>query len=248
MSGRARKTMDSFPTFLHNVSYMLVPLMVAVVFHEYAHGWVANFFGDPTAKSLGRLTLNPIPHIDLWGSIIVPLLLALTPGGFVFGWAKPVPINPARLHQPKRDMAFVALAGPLMNLFLAVVSGLLLAFFIHLDPTIQANWPPQPGVELRRDWLGMILVPLTAMALFSIAINSILFAFNLVPIPPLDGSRVLTSFLPSKFAHALSRLEPYGILIILGLFMIDPYVPVISTVVGTAYHFITGSLITNLVL
>ncbi|MEZ4344389.1 MAG: site-2 protease family protein [Nitrospirales bacterium] len=227
---------------------MLVPLMAAVVLHEYAHGWVAHFFGDPTAKSLGRLTLNPLPHIDLWGSIIVPLLLWLAPGGFIFGWAKPVPIDATKLHKPKRDMAFVAAAGPLMNLFLAIVSGLLLALFLFLDPTIQANWPPQPGVELRTDLSGRILVPLTAMALFSIVINILLFTFNLLPIPPLDGSRVLNSLLPLKSAYTLSRLEPYGMLVILGLFMIDPYVPIISTVVGGMFHFLTGFLLNSLVL
>ncbi len=239
--------MDSVPAFLHNLSYMLVPLMAAVVLHEYAHGWVAHFFGDPTAKSLGRLTLNPVPHIDLFGSIIVPLLLLLAPGGFVFGWAKPVPIDPGKLHNPRRDMAFVAVAGPLMNLFLAVISGLALALFLAVDPSLQANWPPQPGVEPRTDLLGRILVPLTAMALFSIVINTLLFTFNLLPIPPLDGSRVMTSVLPLKSAHTLSRLEPYGMLIILGLFMIDPYVPIISTVVGGIFHLLTGFLLKTLV-
>jgi Zn-dependent protease len=239
--------MDSVPAFLHNLSYMLVPLMAAVVLHEYAHGWVAHFFGDPTAKSLGRLTLNPVPHIDPFGSIIVPLLLLLAPGGFVFGWAKPVPIDPGKLHNPRRDMAFVAVAGPLMNLFLAVVSGLALALFLAVDPSLQANWPPQPGVEPRTDLLGRILVPLTAMALFSIVINTLLFTFNLLPIPPLDGSRVMTSVLPLKSAHTLSRLEPYGMLIILGLFMIDPYVPIISTVVGGIFHLLTGFLLKTLV-
>ncbi len=240
--------MDSLFALLHNLSYMLVPLMAAVVLHEYAHGWVAHFFGDPTAKSLGRLTLNPIPHIDPWGSIIVPLLLWMAPGGFIFGWAKPVPIDARKLHKPKRDMAFVAVAGPLMNLFLAIVSGLLLALFLFLDPSIQANWPPQPGVEPRTDLLGRILVPLTAMALFSIVINTLLFTFNLLPIPPLDGSRVLSSFLPLKSAYTLSRLEPYGMLVILGLFMIDPYVPIISTVVGGVFRFLTGFLLNSLVL
>ena len=240
--------MDAITALLHNLSYMLVPLMAAVVLHEVAHGWVAHFFGDPTAKSLGRLTLNPIPHIDLWGSIIVPLLLWLAPGGFIFGWAKPVPIDPRKLHKPKRDMAFVAVAGPLMNLFLAIVSGCLLALFLSLDPTLQTHWPPQPGVEPRTDLMGRILVPLTAMALFSIVINTVLFTFNLLPIPPLDGSRVLVSLLPVKSAHVLSRLEPYGMLVILGLFMIDPYIPVISTVVGGVFRFLTGFLLNSLIL
>ncbi len=225
--------MDSLPTFLHNLSFMLVPLLAAVVLHEYAHGRVAHFFGDPTAKSLGRLTLNPLPHIDLYGTIIVPLILFLIPGGFIFGWAKPVPINAGKLHNPKRDMAIVAAAGPLMNLFLAVVSGLLLALFLQIDPTLKDNWPPQPGVEPRQDLLGMILVPLTAMALFSMLINIVLFAFNLLPIPPLDGSRVLMNFLPPKSANALSRLEPYGMFVVLGLIMVNSHIPILSIYIGS---------------
>ena len=212
---------------------MLVPLLAAVVLHEYAHGRVAHFFGDPTAKSLGRLTLNPLPHIDMYGSIIVPLILFLIPGGFIFGWAKPVPIDVGKLHKPKRDMALVAIAGPLMNLFLAIISGLLLALFLHIDPTLQNNWPPQPGVEPRRDLLGMILVPLTAMALFSMLINIFLFAFNLLPIPPLDGSRILVSVLPPKQAMTLSRLEPYGMLVVIGLIMVNSHIPILSMYLGS---------------
>jgi Zn-dependent protease len=207
--------------------------MVAIVLHEYAHGRVAHFFGDPTAKSLGRLTLNPLPHIDLYGSIIVPLILFLIPGGFIFGWAKPVPINAGKLHNPKRDMALVAIAGPLMNLCLAVISGLLLALFLYIDPTLKDNWPPQPGVEPRQDLQGMLLVPLTAMALFSMLINIVLFAFNLLPIPPLDGSRVLISVLPPKPAMALSRLEPYGMLVVLGLIMVNSHIPILSMYIGS---------------
>jgi Zn-dependent protease len=233
--------MDSLFGFLHNLSFMLVPLLAAVVLHEYAHGRVAHFFGDPTAKSLGRLTLNPLPHIDMYGSIIVPLILFLIPGGFIFGWAKPVPINAGKLHNPKRDMAIVAVAGPLMNLCLAIVSGLLLALFLHMDPTLQENWPPQPGVEPRGDLLGMILVPLMAMALFSMVINIVLFAFNLLPIPPLDGSRVLVCFLPPKPAMALSRLEPYGMLVVLGLLMVNSHIPILSIYIGSIqqafFHF-----------
>jgi len=144
-------------------------------------------------------------------------------------------------------MAFVAAAGPVMNLFLAIVSSALLYLFLVIDPTIQSNWPPQPDVEPRRDMLGMILVPLTAMALFSVVINTLLFAFNLLPIPPLDGSRVMTSILPLRPAMALARLEPYGMLIILGLFMVDPYVPIISTIIGTVFHVMTSTLLAPVV-
>jgi Zn-dependent protease len=133
-------------------------------------------------------------------------------------------------------MAFVAAAGPLMNLFLAIVSSLLLGLFLYLDPTLQAHWPPQPGVEPRRDLLGMILVPLTAMALSSMIINIVLFSFNLLPVPPLDGSRVLRSLLPARPADVLNRLEPYGMFIILGLLMLNSYIPIVSTVIGTIFQ------------
>ena len=229
--------MDSLAGFLQNLSFMLVPLMAAVVLHEYAHGRVAYFFGDPTAKSLGRLTLNPLPHIDMYGSIIFPFIMFLLPGGFIFGWAKPVPIDTQKLHKPQRDMAFVAIAGPLMNLFLAVVSGLLLALFLFIDPTLQENWPPQPGVELRGDLLGMALVPLTAMALFSMLINIVLFAFNLLPIPPLDGSRILASFLPPKQAMALSRMDRPGMLVVIGLIMLNSQFPILSMYIGSIRDF-----------
>ncbi len=240
--------MDSLATFLHTLSYVLVPLLSAVVLHEYAHGWVANFFGDPTAKSQGRLTVNPLPHLDPFGSVIVPLILLLTPGGFLFGWAKPVPINPSQLHNPRRDMAFVAVAGPLMNLFLLIVSALLLSLFIYLDPSIKDTFTSSAGVAPAQDMKGLILAPLSAMAFFSLVINSLLFAFNLLPIPPLDGSRVLTSLLPYKQAYALSRLEPYGMFIILGLFVLDPHFPVISTVVGTVLETTIGTLMTHIIL
>ncbi len=230
--------MDSLASFLHTLSYMLVPLLAAVIFHEYAHGWVANFFGDQTAKTQGRLTLNPLPHIDLWGSILVPLMLSLVPGGVIFGWAKPVPVNPSQLHNPRRDMALVAIAGPLMNLFLAVISGILLMLLVYMDPTIQANWPPQPGTEPRQDMLGMVLVPLAAMALSSMIVNIVLLSFNLLPFPPLDGSRVLRSLLPYKHAMLLNRLEPYGMLIIFGLLMLDSRIPIISSFIFLMFGLI----------
>jgi len=227
---------------------MLVPLLLAIVLHEYAHGWVANYFGDPTAQSLGRLTLNPLPHIDPFGSIVMPLICLLFPGGFFIGWAKPVPIDPRRLHHPRRDMAFVAAAGPAMNLFLAIISALLLSIFFLIDPSLQAQWPPQSGIEPRQDFLGMALIPLTAMALFSVAINSLLFVFNLLPIPPLDGGRILTSLLPPRPALTVARMEPYGMFIILGLIMVDPYIPIISTLMGTIFHVMTKTILSTIVL
>ncbi len=233
--------------FLHTLSYVILPLMMAVVLHEYAHGWVAHHYGDDTARSQGRLTLNPLKHIDPFGTIIVPLLCLLAPGGFLFGWAKPVPVNPNRLRNPRRDMALVAAAGPAMNFALAMASGVFLSFLLTIDPTLQANWPPQAEVEPRSDALGMLLLPLVAMSLFSIIINTLLFAFNLLPIPPLDGGRILTSLLPYRSALALSRVEPYGMFILVGLFFLDDRVPIISTFIRTIFQFITGDILSTLV-
>ncbi|RMH06660.1 MAG: site-2 protease family protein [Nitrospirae bacterium] len=234
--------------FFHTLSYMILPLMLAVVLHEYAHAWVAHYYGDATALLHGRLTLNPLAHIDLFGTIIIPLICLLMPGGFIIGWAKPVPVTPGRLRNPRRDMAFVAAAGPAMNFVLAVLSALLLSLLLVIDPTLQAHWPPQPGIAPRRDVLGMLLLPLMAMAMFSIAINTLLFAFNLLPVPPLDGGRILTSLLPFKPALMLHRVEPYGMLIIVGLLFLDSHVPIISTFIGTIFHVMTTNILSSLVL
>ena len=164
--------MNSLSTVLYTISFMALPLLIAMVFHEYAHGWVAQYFGDSTARDQGRLTLNPLAHIDPFGTVIMPLLCLLVPGGFFIGWAKPVPIMPNRLYHPRRDMAFVAAAGPGMNFLLAIASGVLLNLLLLIDPTLAADWPPRPGMVPRQDLLGMILLPLTAMSLYSILLMS----------------------------------------------------------------------------
>ena len=130
--------MNSLSHILHTLSFMALPLMLAIVLHEYAHGWVANYYGDPTAQMLGRLTVNPLPHIDWRGSILVPLVCLLLPGNFIFGWAKPVPINPANLRDPRRDMALVAAAGPAMNLLLALSSAIILGIIFRFDSSLIA--------------------------------------------------------------------------------------------------------------
>lgn len=179
------------------------PILAAIIFHEVAHGFVANKLGDPTAKFMGRLTLNPIAHIDPVGTVILPALLMLT-GSPVFGWAKPVPINPANFKDPKRDMAISAAAGPITNVILAILS----LFILKLLSASVAVFLP-----------SSFILPLTMMFRQSILINVVLAAFNLLPIPPLDGGRVLIGLLPHKQAVAYSRIEPYGFFIVIILLM-----------------------------
>lgn len=164
--------------------------LMAVTFHEYAHGWMANRLGDPTARFLGRLTLNPIAHIDPIGSLLLPLLLILTRSPVVFGWAKPVPVEVRNLKNPKEDMIWVGLAGPGANLVLAV----LLAILIRI---------------------GLGSLPFTRELLFlGVLVNLILAFFNLIPIPPLDGGRILQGLLPWQYAYRLRMIESYGFIII----------------------------------
>jgi Zn-dependent protease len=237
--------MSSVPQIVQTVSYLALPLMLAIVLHEYAHGWVADHFGDSTARTQGRLTMNPLPHIDLFGTIIFPLLCLVT-GGFLLAWAKPVPVNASQLRDPRKHMALVAAAGPGANLFLAVASALLYGLLLSLDQSIPMG-SPRAGLEPRPDVAGMFIVPLSVMAFYSVLINVLLMVFNLIPIPPLDGGRILTSLLPARSAMALGRLEPYGMLIIVGLIVLDPQIGVIHAITGTLVHLMTGALLAPIV-
>lgn len=237
--------MNSLSNILHTISYMGLPLLLAMVLHEYAHGWVANRCGDSTARMAGRLTMNPLAHIDPFGTVIFPLMCLLLPGGFFLGWAKPVPVNPTRLRNPRRDMALVAAAGPGMNLLLAIASGFVLSLILSADPTLMDSWPPRLGQAPRQDFLGMLLLPLAAMALYSVFINVLLMTFNLIPIPPLDGGRIMTSLLPLRPAMALSRLEPYGMLILVALIVFDPQIHVIRTITGTLVGLMAGTILSS---
>lgn len=182
------------------IAIWALPVLFAITVHEVAHGYVASRLGDRTAQMMGRLTLNPLKHIDPIGTVLVPLVMLLLPGGFLFGWAKPVPIGYRNLNNPKRDMAIVAAAGPLSNLLMALGWALLLRLSVALLQSMP--WAAQP---------------LFFMAQAGIAINLILMVLNLVPVPPLDGGRVLTGLLPMPQAARFAAIEPYGLMIVVAL-------------------------------
>jgi Zn-dependent protease len=196
-----------FTSTVQKLIIAAIPILVAITFHEVAHGFVANKLGDPTAKMMGRLTLNPIAHIDPIGTIIVPVMLfILSNGAFIFGTAKPVPVNFYNLKRPRRDTALVSAAGPATNIMIAFIS-------ILLYILIQVIFPPSSSSAFNQK----IMTPLVMMIQYSISFNIFIAAFNLFPVPPLDGGRIATSLLPTKYAYHFSKLEPYGILIVLGL-------------------------------
>ena len=186
-------------SLVQQIAAWVLPVLLAITVHETAHGWVARRFGDKTAEMLGRLTLNPIKHVDPVGTILVPALMLLLPVGFVFGWAKPVPVDWRNFKHPKQDMAWVAVAGPLSNLLMALVWALAARFALGLPADT---------------WLAL---PLLFMGVAGIFINTILMVLNLLPLPPLDGGRVVTGLLPAPYAYQFARIEPYGFFILLAL-------------------------------
>ena len=200
---------------IQKIAVYALPVLFAVTLHEVAHAYAAKYFGDLTAYSQGRMSLNPIKHIDPFGTILIPLLLALVGSPFLFGYAKPVPIDFSQLRQPKKDMAWVALAGPMANF----VMGLMwMVLFFVLD-----------AADIDEAYVYEV-------ARAGVEFNLMLFAFNLFPLPPFDGGRILTSVLPNRYAFRFARIEPYGLFIVIGLMLLKLLnywmVPVITIAYG----------------
>ena len=212
---------------IQQVSVWALPVLAAIILHEIAHGVVAYRLGDPTAARMGRLTLNPLPHIDPIGTVLLPLMLVVAHAPFLFGYARPVPVNFANLRNPKRDMIYVAVAGPLTNLILAVASALLFKQLLNLR---------LPADGALSGALIAVLTPVALMAQNSVVINVVLAVFNLLPILPLDGGRVLTGLLPRAQAIAFARLEPFGFLIVIMLMATNALNAVIGPVIGLFLH------------
>lgn len=213
----------NFDALIQTISLAAIPVLFAITLHEAAHGYVAKHFGDMTAYAQGRISLNPMRHIDPLGTILLPLM-TLFLGGILFGWAKPVPVNFSALRHPKKDMLWVALAGPAANLVMALFWGLMMKV---------ALWSPS----------SYFAEPLIGMAEFGVTINAILMVLNLLPLPPLDGGRIAISLLPHRQAYQLSKIEPYGIVILILLAVVpvggQPILSrVLSPLVGTVIRIV----------
>jgi len=205
---------------VQTIAIYALPVIFAITLHEAAHGYVARHFGDNTAYVLGRVSLNPLRHIDLVGTVLVPLLILITSsGGLLFGWAKPVPVDFSGLRNPKRDMLWVAAAGPLANLFMAVLWALTMKMALLAPHTA-------------------FTLPLSLMAKAGITVNLVLMLLNLLPILPLDGGRIAVSLLPNRLAYSFSRLEPYGFPILLLLLFTNILGAILNPMVSASIHVI----------
>ncbi len=203
---------------IQTIALAAIPVLFAITLHEAAHGYVARHFGDMTAFQQGRISLNPVRHIDPVGTILLPML-TLWMGGILFGWAKPVPVNFAALRNPKKDMLWVALAGPASNLLMALGWALIYKIALAFPDNYYA-------------------VPLLAMAKIGININVVLMVLNLLPLPPLDGGRIAISMLPHQLAYKLSQIEPYGMFILIFLAVTSVLGWILSPFMGMAYYVI----------
>jgi Zn-dependent protease len=211
---------------LYEIAVWLVPLVIAIVSHEVAHGLVARRLGDPTASERGRLSLNPIRHIDPFGTVILPLILALSGAGAIFGWAKPVPVNYRRLRRPRRDMILVALAGPGMNLVLGIVGAIVLAITFAMA---QGELHAAAGF-------------VAANALNFVSINLFLGVFNLLPVPPFDGGHVVEGLLPRSMARNFRKIGRYSLLVFIALLLVLPAISPSADVVGRVVSPIVDGL------
>lgn len=230
--------MADFQGFVQQLSINAIPLLLAITFHEAAHGWVAYKKGDPTAKMLGRVTLNPIAHVDLFGTVLLPLMLILLRSPFLFGYAKPVPVNFRLLRDQKHDQVYVAAAGVVTNLALAASSGIILRTIGLLSPETFAKIAGYGRGAAADGTMQMVLIPLALMCVASVKWNVLLAIFNLIPIPPLDGGRIAVGLLPFGPSQALASVERYGMLILIMLFVFDPF-GIIWRVVNPVIHLLT---------
>lgn len=203
------------------IAIMAPPLVLAIVLHEIAHGYVAYLKGDSTARNMGRLTLNPLAHVDPFGTILLPIIFFYS-FGMLFAIAKPVPVNFLNLRRPKEDMVWVAAAGPGTNMALAVLSAALFHFLAFLFPEVYsyAEFIYKQQIPLQ---YSLVLFPIVGMLFFSVVLNVILAVINLIPIPPADGGRIVVGLLPPRQAAAYSHIEPFGIFLLIGILMFNPF-------------------------